>query len=128
MHSTYLFFPHFGFGLITFLLFGGAFVYFLPTIIAIGRRNSNTASVFVLNLLLGWSLIGWIVALVWALAANSPAPIIVNNTTQAYKPEPEKRIPTQQEKIDQLRQLKQLLDEGALTQAEFEKQKAAILS
>ena len=34
---------------------------------------------------------------------------------------------TQQDKIDQLRQLKQLLDEGVLTEAEFNRQKAEIL-
>jgi hypothetical protein len=35
---------------------------------------------------------------------------------------------TQQDKIDQLRQLKQLLDEGVLTEAEFNRQKASILA
>lgn len=36
------------------------FVYFLPTFITVrGRRMS----VFVLNLFLGWTMIGWVVAL-----------------------------------------------------------------
>lgn len=34
---------------------------------------------------------------------------------------------TQQEKIDQLRQFKQLLDEGVITNEEFNKQKEIIL-
>jgi hypothetical protein len=39
--------------------------YFLPTIA--GRNKKNIKAIFVLNLLLGWTLIGWVVALVWAL-------------------------------------------------------------
>jgi hypothetical protein len=39
--------------------------YFLPTIIAHHKRNAG--AIFVLNLLTGWTVIGWIVAFVWAL-------------------------------------------------------------
>lgn len=38
--------------------------YFLPAIV--GRRKRNAGAIFLLNLLLGWTMIGWIVALVWA--------------------------------------------------------------
>jgi ABC-type sugar transport system permease subunit len=41
--------------------------YFLPFAIAFNRRRANTGAIFALNLFLGWSLIGWVVALVWAL-------------------------------------------------------------
>ena len=39
-------------------------IYFLPTII--GSNKKNRLAIFVLNLLLGWTVIGWIIALVWA--------------------------------------------------------------
>jgi threonine/homoserine/homoserine lactone efflux protein len=39
---------------------------FLPSIIAVIRHNHATGRIFLLNLLLGWTGIGWIVALVWA--------------------------------------------------------------
>jgi len=39
-------------------------VYFLPSIVGFEKRNRN--AIFILNLLLGWTLIGWIVALIWA--------------------------------------------------------------
>jgi len=39
-------------------------LYFLPTIAAWGRKN--IAAIFVLNLLLGWTIIGWCVAMIWA--------------------------------------------------------------
>jgi len=38
--------------------------YFLPSWLGTGKRNST--SIFLLNLLLGWTLVGWVVALVWA--------------------------------------------------------------
>jgi hypothetical protein len=42
---------------------------FLPTIIAFARRHHNRYAIFVLNLLLGWTVVGWVVALVWSLTA-----------------------------------------------------------
>jgi Superinfection immunity protein len=46
-------------------------VYFLPTIVA--ARHPNSSAIFVLNLLLGWTFIGWVIALVWAFT-NSDQP------------------------------------------------------
>ena len=44
------------------------FIYFLPTIVA--RHKRNATAIFALNLLLGWTLIGWIVSLVWSLTKD----------------------------------------------------------
>jgi hypothetical protein len=52
-----------------FLLFSLA-VYFLPTIIAITRKKTNQVGILLVNFLLGWSVIGWIVALVWAVSTE----------------------------------------------------------
>ena len=41
--------------------------YFLPFAIAFYKKRINTGAIFALNLFLGWSLIGWVIALVWAL-------------------------------------------------------------
>jgi hypothetical protein len=41
-------------------------LYFLPTIVAVVRKKRNTLAIFLLNLFLGWTFIGWVVALVWA--------------------------------------------------------------
>ena len=41
-------------------------LYMLPTIEAKLRGHTNIASIALVNLFLGWSLIGWVVALVWA--------------------------------------------------------------
>lgn len=68
MLSTIFFFPFFGFGLLIPLA-----MYFLPTIIALARSKRDTLAIFLLNFFLGWSVIGWIVALVWAAKSDVPA-------------------------------------------------------
>lgn len=40
-------------------------VYFIPTIIALSKQN--VIAIFMLNLFLGWTFIGWVCALIWAL-------------------------------------------------------------
>ena len=40
-------------------------IYFAPSII--GKGHKNFASILVVNLFLGWTLVGWVVALAWAL-------------------------------------------------------------
>ena len=47
-----------------------ALLYFVPTIVAVMRHVPNTGSVFVINLLLGWSFIGWVVALAMAVRSR----------------------------------------------------------
>jgi hypothetical protein len=42
--------------------------YLLPTGIAVGRARTNTAAIFALNLFLGWTLVGWVLSLVWSVA------------------------------------------------------------
>ncbi len=60
----------------TGLLIGGAIhsfaflvvlaLYFLPTIVAVARKVTHQGSVVVINLFLGWTFIGWVVALAMA--------------------------------------------------------------
>ena len=52
-----------------FLLIVLAILYFLPAIVALNRDHRNTQAIFALDLLAGWTVIGWIVALVWAYTA-----------------------------------------------------------
>ena len=41
-------------------------IYFIPTLVAFERLRRNRGAIFVLNLFLGWTLVGWVAALVWA--------------------------------------------------------------
>ncbi|MFH1519522.1 MAG: superinfection immunity protein [Candidatus Omnitrophota bacterium] len=51
-------------GLIIIFIFG---LYLLPSLISFLRRNKNWLAIFLLNLFLGWTGIGWVVALVWSV-------------------------------------------------------------
>jgi len=54
--------------------------YFAPTFIALIRHHHNAVAIGMLNFFLGWTIIGWILALVWALAAsNNPHVIVIEN-------------------------------------------------
>jgi hypothetical protein len=50
----------------------GTASYFLPSIIGAKRKVVNIGSVFAVNALLGWTLIGWVVALAMAVRTNPP--------------------------------------------------------
>ncbi len=41
-------------------------LYFMPWLIALIRGHHNAGAIFLLNFLLGWTFIGWLVAFVWA--------------------------------------------------------------
>ena len=55
-------------------------IYFLPTIVASNRGHESAGAIFFLNLLLGWTMLGWVVAFVWAF--TNPTHVVVNNQTQ----------------------------------------------
>ena len=64
MLPAIFFFPFFGFGFV---------MYFLPSIVAVARSKRDIAGIVVLNFFLGWTMIGWVVAMVWAVKADVPA-------------------------------------------------------
>ncbi len=41
-------------------------IYFIPSFIANSNKKQNLSAILVLNIFLGWTVIGWIIALVWA--------------------------------------------------------------
>ena len=45
------------------------FFYFLPAFIAFRRKHHNRFAILALNLLLGWTFLVWVAALVWSLTA-----------------------------------------------------------
>jgi uncharacterized membrane protein YqaE (UPF0057 family) len=46
-------------------------VYFLPIIVASSRGHHQAFAIFMLNLLLGWTLLGWVAALIWSFTATA---------------------------------------------------------
>jgi hypothetical protein len=46
---------------------GGFVAYWLPTIIAFARNHPEFGPIFAVNLLIGWTGVGWVVALLMAV-------------------------------------------------------------
>jgi hypothetical protein len=46
-------------------------LYFLPSII--GKDKRDAMGIFLVNFFLGWTLIGWVLAFLWACASDRPA-------------------------------------------------------
>ncbi len=44
----------------------GLIIHFIPTIIAFKRHTSSRWVIFLVNLFFGWTLLVWIIALIWA--------------------------------------------------------------
>ena len=44
----------------------GLCIYLLPAVIAFGRKHQHRVPILLLNLFFGWSLIGWVGALIWS--------------------------------------------------------------
>jgi len=73
MHMMHLGFGLMGLGLLIglFLLF----VHFLPAYIAFSRNHPARWAILLVNLFFGWTLVGWAITLIWALAA--PQTVVV---------------------------------------------------
>jgi ABC-type transport system involved in cytochrome c biogenesis permease component len=48
----------------------GAMLVHLPWIMALGQRKRNALGIFLVTFLLGWTVIGWVGALAWALLSK----------------------------------------------------------
>ena len=46
------------------------FLYLIPTIVALMRDHPSKGGIIVLNVLLGWSIIGWVISLAWAASST----------------------------------------------------------
>lgn len=76
-------------GMIALIVF-----YFLPAIIAMIRGHSNTTAIVVLDLFLGWTVIVWLVCLVWAVIGAKQQSMVVN-FQQPQQPMPQYTPPPQ---------------------------------
>lgn len=59
-----------GIGIMLLIILGIA--YFIPAVVALIRSHHNLGAIIALNVLLGWTVIGWIAAFVWSLTSPPP--------------------------------------------------------
>lgn len=90
-----------------------AILYFLPTFNAYSNKKRNASSVLVINLFLGWTFIGWIVALSMS-AGKDAKPVVI-------------REKAEKSSAEELTHLFELKTKGAITEEEFQAHKKKIL-
>ncbi|KAB5626293.1 superinfection immunity protein [Pseudomonas putida] len=103
-----------------FIMLIAAFViYFLPTFVAAKRRHPNGTSIFLLDLFLGWTLLGWVAALVWSASSVKPESK-VSKGGEAH--------PIAGDRYQKLEKIAALRESGHLTYEEFEREKSRLLN
>ena len=86
-------------------------LYFIPYLVANKKGHPQETAIFILNLFAGWTIIAWIIALVWAFTQPK-----ITNSQQALIGN-----------ADELLKYKQLLDNDVISQEEFDTKKKQIL-
>lgn len=101
------------FWLIVFIIPGilTQLLYFLPYIIAHYKLHRQETAIFVLNLFAGWTIVIWIICLVWAFVEGGKEKVIQPAVSSAKE----------------LEEYKKLLDNNIITQEEFEQKKKQLL-
>lgn len=110
-------------------------VYIVPSIVAFRRNHPNRWIILVINLAFGGTIIGWGVALVWALQAvhrigdqssggESGLNLFINDPKRVEIIPPP--ITSQSSLADEIQRLHDLTTKGVLTEAEFSRAKAQL--
>ncbi len=74
-----------------FFVVAGVFVYILPSMIALKRKHQKAGTIMGVNILLGWTLLGWIISLVWALSKTAGKIPPVKSPPETDSPPPPAR-------------------------------------
>lgn len=115
-------------------------IYFLPTIIAFVRRHPNRWPIFIINVVFGLTVLGWLGSLIWAFGAVHLSPtgnhggesglnLFVNDPArrETTMTRPISATPLPDDPADELRRLKALHDAGALDEGEYQRLRAGPL-
>jgi hypothetical protein len=60
-------------------------IYFVPVMVACTRGRNDTMAIVMLNIFLGWTLIGWVAALVLACTKDVKDPFDLVRAKQEYE-------------------------------------------
>lgn len=91
-----------GIGLLLAILF---IPYWIPTIVAFVRKHPSRGGILALNFFFGWTFLGWVVSLAWALSDNSARAgqqTVIVNTTVAGAPATAAGPPPQQYQVGEI--------------------------
>ena len=103
-------------------------LYFLPTVFATIRSHSSSGGIFALNLFLGWTLIGWVVALAWSLKSDPDKSTKIIAQALKKNNNDKKASEISNSTAEEISKLSQLKDKGILTEEEFQSAKSRALN
>jgi len=120
---------------IFFLVIG--IVYIMPSIVAFRRNHPNRWIILVINVVFGGTILGWGIAMVWALRAahrigavssggESGLNLFINDVKKIQVVDPPPLPATSP--VQELERLHDLLVRGAISQVEFDGLKAKLLA
>jgi Superinfection immunity protein/Short C-terminal domain len=101
-------------------------LYFTPSIGAMIRKHHNVGAIFALNLFGGWTLVGWVVAVVWACTETKKKEV-TGKHVDAMEPDLTAEV-SDNERISKLVKLQELKEKGAITNEEFLKMKSEVMN
>ncbi|WPB54957.1 superinfection immunity protein [Xylophilus sp. GOD-11R] len=102
-------------------------LYLLPIYEAAKRRHPRIIPIALIDILLGWTVVGWIVAMVWSVRApevvaageeNENSPYVIVQEPSRYPPN---------SAAESLKELAKLRAEGAITEEEYVAAKGRVL-
>lgn len=92
--------------------YGITYLYFLPYIKANAKKHPQTKAIYTLNIFAAWTIIAWVIALIWSNTVEKETIIVQQSPTDS---------------TNELKKYKELLEEGLITQDEFDAKKKQIL-
>ncbi len=111
------------------LLLVSLVIYFYPSFL--GRYKENFTSILLLNLFLGWTLVGWVIALVWATSKDDKTKSDLLKIQAEQKAALEKLVIDNTQRnssiADEIQKLNDLRSKGLISDEEFEKIRKKIL-
>ena len=96
--------------------------YLLPGVVASSRRHPQRGAIWILTICLGWTLVGWVAALVWA-CTNSQRVVL----ERSEMPLASTATPAPVSTADEIEQFSRLKESGVITAEEFEAKKRQLL-
>ncbi len=114
------------------LIIVGLLIFFIPSVIAFKRHHPNRWPILLINTIFGGTGLGWIGSLIWAMSAvhmsktgndggESGLNIFANDPVHVKLDQNNSSSNSTSDTGEQLTQIKNLFDQNAITQIEYDK-------
>jgi len=118
--------------LVLFVIYLIIYIYFLPYNTAKSNNHPNTDLIFILNIFAGYTIIGWLLLLIWAHKVGTVTSSVNAPQRSEFElntaPSDIKRVRIENLSVaDELQKLHELKEKGVITQNEFSTAKERLI-